>query len=332
MIGGRVRKEEIEVMKWKTRITESFGIQYPIIEGAFGSFGNADLAAAVSEAGGLGMITANTLRTPDKFRAEIRKLKAMTDKPFAINLSPIITPGLESMLDVAIEEKVPVIETAGFRSVEWGKRIKNSGLKWIHKVTTVKHAITAEQDGVDAVCIVGLEGAGFKNPTTVPTLISIPMAIKKVKIPVIAAGGIGDARGFLAALAMGAEAVMLGTVLMSVKECPISERRKKALIGADPYDPKWRDVIIHTPSMNEINQVIGSAKEATDSQSLLKEIGKIEGMGKLDEGRDFPYPASLAVGFIDRIVTAKELINSMVNEAEEILTNKGLAGWKLKTT
>ena len=318
-------------MEWRTRITELFGIQYPIIEGAFGSFGNADLAAAVSEAGGLGMITANALRTPEKLRMEIRKARTMTDKPFAVNLSPLIYRGLAPMRDVAIEERVPVIETAGFRSEEYGRRIKESGLKWIHKVTTVKHAITAEQDGADAVCIVGLEGAGFKNPTTLPTLINIPMAVKKVKIPVIAAGGIGDARGFLAALAMGAEAVLLGTIFMAAKECPISERRKKALIEADPYDPKWRDVMIHTPSLNEINKLIESAKETTDSQSVLREIGKLEGMGSLDSGRDFPYPASLAVGFIDKVVSAKELIDNIIKEAEEILTSGGLAGWKLST-
>ena len=235
------------------------------------------------------------------------------------------------MRDVAIEERVPVIETAGFRSEEYGRRIKESGLKWIHKVTTVKHAITAEQDGADAVCIVGLEGAGFKNPATLPTLINIPMAVKRVKIPVIAAGGIGDARGFLAALAMGAEAVLLGTIFMAVKECPISERRKQALIKADPYDPKWRDVIIHTPSLNEINKLIESAKETKDNQTILREVGKIEGMGTLDSGRDFPYPASLAVGFIDKVVSAKELIDNIIKEAEEILTSGGLAGWKLST-
>jgi len=316
-------------MKWRTRITELFDIQYPIIEGAFGSFGNADLAAAVSEAGGLGMITANALPTPEKLRVEIRKARTMTDKPFAVNLSPVIHPGLASMLNVAVEEKVPVIETAGFRSEEFGRRIKESGLKWIHKVTTVKHAITAEQDGADAVCIVGLEGAGFKNPNTLPTLINIPLAVKRIKVPVIAAGGIGDARGFLAALAMGAEAVLLGTIFMCSKECPISERRKQVLIEADPYDPKWRDAIIHTPSLNEINKLIKSAKEAKDSQSVLREVGKIEGMGTLNAGRDFPYPASLAVGFIDKIVSVKELIDNIIKEAEEILISGGLAGWKL---
>jgi nitronate monooxygenase len=316
-------------MEWRTRITELLGIKYPIIEGAFGSFGKADLAAAVSEAGGLGMITANALRTPEKLRREIRRARTMTDKPFAVNLSPLMHPGLAAMREVAIEERVPVIETAGFRSVEYGRRIKEAGLIWLHKVTTVRHAITAEQDGADAVCIVGLEGVGFKNPATLPTLINIPMAVKQIKIPVIAAGGIGDARGFLAALAMGAEAVLLGTVFMAVKECPISERRKQALVKADPYDPKWRDVIIHTPTLKEIEKLIEVAKETTDYQAILRAVGRIEGVEAPDSGRDFPYPASLAVGFIDGVVTAKELINNIIKEAEEILTSGGLAGWKL---
>jgi len=174
-------------MEWKTRVTELLGIKYPIIQGAMALFGNADLAVAVSEAGGLGMITANALRTPDRLRKEIRRAKSMTDKPFAVNLSPAMDPGLIAMREVAIEEKVRAIETAGYRSIEHGKRVKEAGLVWVHKVTTLRHAIAAERDGADAVCIVGLEGAGFKNPTTLTTFVSIPMAVRHVKIPVIAA-------------------------------------------------------------------------------------------------------------------------------------------------
>jgi nitronate monooxygenase len=319
-------------MEWRTRITEMLDIKYPIIEGAFGSFGKADLAAAVSEAGGLGMITANALRTPEKLRREIRRARTMTEKPFAVNLSPVIHPGLTAMLEVAIAERVPAIETAGFRSTEYGRRIKEAGLIWIHKVTTVKHTVTAEQDGADAVCIVGLEGAGFKNPTILPILVAIPMAVKRIKIPVIAAGGIGDAHGFLAALAMGAEAVLLGTVLMAVKECPISERRKQILVEADPYDPKWRDVVIHTPTLDQINKLIESAKETGDDQAILRAIWEMEGAPDLYSTRHFPYPASLAVGFIDNVVSAKELIDNIINDAEKILTSGRLAGWKLAPT
>jgi len=317
--------KEISTMEWKTRVTELLGIKYPIIQGALALFGNADLAVAVSEAGALGMITANALRTPERLRKEIRRAKSMTDKPFAVNLSPAMDPGLNLMRDIAIEEKVPVIETAGYRSTEHGMRVKEAGLIWIHKVTTLRHAIAAERDGADAVCLVGLEGAGFKNPAILTTFVSIPMAVRHVKIPVIAAGGIGDARGFLAALALGAEAVLLGTAFMAVKECPISERRKQALLEANPYDPKWRDVILNAPTVEDIGRV----KEAMGSGATLQAIGEAEKFGALDPARHFPYPASLAVGFIDRIVTAGELINSIIREAEEVLTSGGLGGWKL---
>jgi len=312
-------------MEWKTRVTDLLGIRYPIIQGALALFGNADIAVAVSEAGGLGMITANALRTPERLRREIRRARSMTDKPFGVNLSPSMNPELNVMREVAIEERVPVIETAGYRSIEHGTRVKEAGLIWIHKVTTVRHAIVAERDGADAVCIMGLEGAGFKNPTTLTTFVSIPLAVKRVKIPVIAAGGIGDARGFLAALALGAEAVLLGTVFCAVTECPLSEHRKQALVEADPYDPKWRDTILSTAAPEEISEV----KEAKSSQTLLQAIGKAERLGTDNSDRGFPYPASLAVGFIDKVVSAREVINGIIWEAEEILTSKGLAGWRL---
>lgn len=310
-------------MEWKTRITELFGIRYPIIEGALAGIGNADIAVPVSEAGGLGMITARALGTPERLRQEIRSARSMTDKPFAVNLSPSMDPALDPMRDVAIEERVPIIETAGSRATEHGKRVKEAGLIWIHKVDTVRHALAAERDGADAVCIMGLEGAGFKNPTMLTTLVSIAMAVRRVKIPIIAAGGIGDARTFLAALALGAEAVLLGTVFCAVKESPLSERRKQALVKADPYDPKLRDPILAVPRLEDIEKV----KQAKDSRAIMQAVGQAERSGAA-------MPAeigtvSLAIGFIDKVVTVKELIDSIIGEAEEILTSSGIGGWKL---
>jgi NAD(P)H-dependent flavin oxidoreductase YrpB (nitropropane dioxygenase family) len=316
-------------MEWQTRVTKLLGIRYPIIQGAFGLIGNANLAVAVSEAGGLGMITATALRTPERLRKEIRRARSMTDKPFAVNISPTVDPGLGVMREVAIEEKVPVIETAGYRSADHGKRVKEAGLIWIHKVTTVKHAIAAERDGADAVCIVGLEGAAFKNPTTLTTLVSIPLAVRQVKIPVIAAGGIGDARGFLAALALGAEAVLLGTLFLAAKECPLSERRKQALVKADPYDPQWRDLVLTTPKPGDMEKVIEHVKEVGGSEAILRAVAEVEMFGMRDPSLGFPYPASSAVGFIDRIVTARELIDGIIKGAEEILTSGGIGGWRL---
>ena len=305
-------------MEWQTRVTQLLGIRYPIIEGAMGIIGTTDLALAISDAGGLGMITASALRTPERLRREIRRAKSMTDKPFAVNFSPAMNPVLSAMLEVAIEEKVPVIETAGYRAVDQGKRVKEAGLIWIHKVTTVRHAMAAERDGADAVCISCFEGVVLKHPTTLTTLVTIPLAVKYVRVPIIAAGGIGDARTFLAALALGAEAVMMGTVIMALKECPLSDRRKQALVKADPYDPEWRDEIYTTPKLEDFDKLVKEGHSASLG-AVLQAAAKVEGRMQGTSGTSH-YPASSAVGFIERVVTAKELIDSIIKGAEEILT------------
>ncbi|MFC2058676.1 NAD(P)H-dependent flavin oxidoreductase [Chloroflexota bacterium] len=312
-------------MEWRTGITDLFGIRYPIIEGALANWGNADIAVPVSEAGGLGMITARALRTPERLRKEIQKVKSMTNKPFAVNLSPAMDPALDAMREVAIEERAPVIETAGYRGFDHGVRVKEAGLKWIHKVDTVRHALAAERDGADAVCVMGLEGAGLKNPTMLTTLVTIPMAVRHVKIPVIAAGGIGDARTFLAALALGAEAVLLGTVFCAVKECPLSEKHKQALVEADPYDPKWRDPILATPKPKDMEKLM----QASGSKAIMQAAGYAE-RTRIPRSAGITT-ASLAIGFIDRVVTVKELIDSIIGEAEEILTSSGIGGCKLSS-
>jgi NAD(P)H-dependent flavin oxidoreductase YrpB (nitropropane dioxygenase family) len=310
-------------MKWKTRATELLGIRYPIMQGALAGIGTAPLAAAVSNAGGLGMITAWTLRTPERLRDEIRRARAMTGKPFAVNLSPAMDPALEAMREVAIEERVRVIETAGSRAVEHGRRVKEAGLIWIHKVQTVKHALAAERDGADAVCVMGLEGAGLKSPLVLTTLVTVPLVVKNVRIPVIAAGGIGDARTFLGALALGAEAVQLGTVFCAVEECPLSASHKQALVEADPYDPKWRDSILATSRVEDIQRLKG----AVESKEIMRAAAKAESTGIPKEAGTGAI--SLAIGFIDKVITAKELIDNIVGEAEEILTTRGIGGWRL---
>jgi NAD(P)H-dependent flavin oxidoreductase YrpB (nitropropane dioxygenase family) len=310
-------------MEWKTRITEMIGIRYPIMEGALAVIGTADLAAPVSEAGGLGTITAWTLRTPERLREEICKLRSMTDKPFAVNLSPAMDPGLDAMREAAIDERVPVIETAGSRAAHHGVPVKEAGLIWIHKVQTVQHALAAEHDGADAVCIMGAEGAGLKSRLIIPTLVSVPMAVRRLKIPVIAAGGIGDARGFLAALAMGAEAVQLGTVFCAVRECPLAEHHKQALVAADPFDPKWRDPILATPTADDVRKL----REATDTKEVMLAAARAESTGIPKEAGTGAL--SLAIGFIDHIQTVSELIDGIIGEAEEILTTRGIGGWRL---
>lgn len=296
-------------MEWKTKVTELLGCRYPIIQGAFGGFGRAVLAASVSEAGGFGIIEATALGTPEKLRNDIRKARSMTDKPFGVNLSLVGHPRINELRDVAIEERVAAIFTSAYKAEEHGKRIKEAGIPWIHKVGTIKHALATERQGVDALVVVGIEGEGEKAASHLTTLTTISMATKMLKTPVIAAGGIGDGRTFLAALAMGAEGVYMGTVFMATKECPIAERHKQALVNASPYDPEVRDRVFAPPPpgldeltrKQEVYQLVGDAKPHSMSHPMPVMGG------------------SMAVGAIERIVTVKELIDNIMREAEELL-------------
>jgi len=300
-------------MEWKTRVTDILGCKYPIIEGAFGGFGKATLAAAVSEAGGFGIIEATALGTTDKLKKDIRKARSMTDKPFGVNLSLIGHPKINELRDTAIEEKVAAIFTSAYKAEEHGKIIKAAGIPWIHKAGTIKHALAAERHGADALVIVGIEGEGEKAANHLTTLTTISMATKILKIPVIAAGGIGDGRTFLAALAMGAEGVYLGTVFMATKECPISERYKQALVNANPYDPEVR------------NRVFAPPPPGLDELTRKQEVYQLMGDAKPHSTKR-PMPVmggSMAVGAITKVVTVKELIDNILREAEELLMIKG---------
>ncbi len=310
-------------MRWKTRITDLLGIEYPIIEGAMAGLGTVELAVPVSNAGGLGTITAWMLRKPERLRKAIQKARSMTEKPFAVNFSPTMDPSLLPMLDVAIEERVPIIETAASRAVEYGEKIKGAGLIWIHKAQTVRHALAAERDGADAVCMMGLEGAGLKSSNVLPTMVTIPLAAKRLSIPIIAAGGIGDARSFLGALALGADAVQLGSVFCAVRECKLSDHRKEALVKADPYEPRWRDPILTTPKPEDLQKMM----TASSTMEMLKAAGKAEDFGIPKEAGTGAI--SLAIGHIDEVLSVKELMEKMIRGAEEILTTQGIGGWTL---
>lgn len=313
-------------MEWKTRVTELLGSKYPIIQGAFAGFGTSAIAAPVSEAGGFGIITAAALRTAEGLRQDIRRARSMTDKPFGVNLTVGASASVEEVREVAIEEAVSVVETAGYRSDEHGRRLKEAGMKWIHKVATIRHALAAERQGADAVVIVGLEGDGFKSIVQLPTLTSIITAARLIKIPIIAAGGIGDARSFLAALVMGAEGVYIGTAFMATKECPIPDRYKEALVEAQPWDPRRRDRVLALPNAQEYQRIMRERGSIPQAQWLRR----LE-MVMFKESPDMPHMmedpeevlriagGSLAVGVIDKVVTVKELIDSIINGAEEVL-------------
>ncbi|MHA1143136.1 MAG: NAD(P)H-dependent flavin oxidoreductase [Candidatus Helarchaeota archaeon] len=286
-------------MKWKTRITEMTKTEFPIIQGAFAIFGKRTFAAPVSEAGGLGIITAHNFQTARAFQKELKKMKELTQKPFGVNFS-IAPPGhtrlvpeelLLDYVDIALDEGVKIITTSAYKAAEIGKKVHaKQGCFWFHKCATMKHALAAQRHGADAVTIVGLEGTGFKNPLQNTTLINMTLARKAgITVPLIAAGGIGDARGFLAALAMGADAVCFGTKLMGTTEFPARGNFKQRLVEMDSFNEDFYKKIYH---------------------------------GKL---RDSPI-ASMAVGFIDRIISIKEFIDGVMIEAEKILRAWGFSG------
>ncbi|MHA2283190.1 MAG: NAD(P)H-dependent flavin oxidoreductase [Promethearchaeota archaeon] len=288
-------------MIWNTRITKMMNTQYPIIMGAFAIIGKAEFAAAFSNAGGLGIITALNFRTSEEFQDEIEKMKKLTDKPYGVNFT-VWPPQVRQrggrvqseesyfdFVDIALEAGVKVITTSAYKAAQIGKKVHDAGCVWFHKSATVKHAISAERAGADAVTIVGLEGTGFKNPNQNTTLVNMTMARKLIKVPLIAAGGIGDARGFLAALAMGADAVCFGSAIMATKESPASETWKNQVLHQDIFDEKFYKKIYHL------------------------------------ELRDSPV-GSMAVGHIDEETSIKEFIDNIVSNAEKILRKWGITG------
>ena len=313
-------------MEWKTRITELLDCKYPILEGAYAGFGNWEFAAAVAETGAHGIITASVSRTPEQLREDIRKCRGATDGSFGVNLSIGICPQIEEMLEVCIEEGVQV-ETAIYKPDALAPRIKDSGVKWIHKTARVKDALHAEELGVDAVIVVGLEGVGFKNPEQLPTFTTTTWGTRQLKVPFIAAGGIGDARGLLGALGMGADGIMMGTAFMATKECPTNEDSKRAMVESRPDNPQLRYRVLSSSDPVEYEKVL-KMRDKLPLEEWLPMLERIQPrhsdwaqiMGG-EEGSEekLSRVGSLAVGAINNIPTVREFIDGIISEAEEIL-------------
>ena len=317
-------------MEWKTRVTELLGCKYPILEGAFAGFGNWEFAAAVAETGAFGLITASVSSTAEGLREDIRKCRAATDGAFGVNLtlSGATLPKVPEMLEVCIEEGVPV-ETAAYKPDDFAARIKKSGIPWIHKSARVKDAIHAEAMGADAVIVVGMEGCGFKSPEQLPTLITTTWAKRVIKVPYIASGGIGDARGFLGALGMGADGVMLGTAIMATKECPVKDTIKEAIIETAPDNTQLRHRVLAVANPKDVEEVMKLRKEMPMNEWLpmLERVNLKDpdwrnpsAATTLDEATDARLRMiSLAVGVVDGESTVKEFIDNIICEAEELL-------------
>lgn len=320
---------------FRTRITDFFGIEYPIIQGGMMWVSQAELVAAVSNAGGLGILTAFTFPEVKDLAAEIKKTRDLTDKPFGVNITllPTLRPiDIDSYIDTVINSGVKIVETAGRSPEPYMNRLKAAEVKVIHKCTAVRFARTAQRIGVDAVSIDGFECAGHPGEEDVTSLVLIPLTVDNVGIPVIASGGFGDGRGLVAALALGAEAVNMGTRFMATKEAPGHARVKELLITASERDTvlllrSFRNTMraFRNPTAEKVLEL---ERQGADIHQLEALISGRAGLGLLESGDvdNGLLSVGQVVGLVRDIPTVKELIDRIMKDAEEIASNLAGAG------
>ena len=318
----------------QTRFTKLVGVEHPIVQGGMQWVGRAELVAAVANAGALGFITALTQPTPEDLRKEIARCRDLTDKPFGVNLTilPAIKPPPYAEYRAAIiESGIKVVETAGNKPQEHVDEFKKHGVKVVHKCTSVRHGLSAERMGVDAISIDGFECAGHPGEDDTPGLILIPAAANKIKIPMIASGGFADARGLVAALALGAEGINMGTRFMATVESPIHETVKQQIVE---NDERATDLIFRTMrntsrvARNEVSQKVVEMERAGAKFEDIRELvagarGRlVYEQGDVDIG---VWSAGQVQGLIHDIPTCAELIGRIVADAEAIIGSR-LAG------
>jgi NAD(P)H-dependent flavin oxidoreductase YrpB (nitropropane dioxygenase family) len=313
---------------FETRVTELFGIEYPIVGGCMMHISGPEFVAAISNSGALGMMASAMYATQDDFRQAVRRVKELTDKPFGVNLS--LFPALRSIdnelyVEVILEEGVPVVETSGHRPPEeLLARIKASGAKTMHKCVSVRHALSAQRVGVDAVTVFGTEGGGHIGELGLSTLVLVPRAADVLDVPVLAAGGIADGRGFLAALALGAEGVTIGTRLLVTEECPIHGDLKQALATATELDTLPILGSLHNTLRAWKNPAALRVAELEATQSELWEIlaivagtetSRMYREGDVNAG---VIACSQSIGIVDQIFSVEQVIRGMVDQARMI--------------
>jgi NADH:quinone reductase (non-electrogenic) len=312
----------------RTRITELLEIEYPIIQGGMQWVGTAELASAVSNAGGLGILTALTQPTPEDLRKEIARCRTMTDRPFAVNLTilPMIKPPpYAEYLNIIIESGIRIVETAGNNPKEFIGRLKERGIRIVHKCTSVRHALSAERAGVDVVSIDGFECAGHPGEDDVPNLILIPAAVRALKIPIVASGGIGDGRGMAAAFALGAQGINMGTRFMCTREAPIHDNIKQALVVASERDTNLMFRTMHNTARvlkNAVSsEVVAAEKSGAKFEDIRHLVAGARGKAALRSGDvdGGVVSAGMVIGLIHDIPTCAELIERMVGECREHL-------------
>jgi NAD(P)H-dependent flavin oxidoreductase YrpB (nitropropane dioxygenase family) len=306
-----------------TRVTELLGIKYPIIQGGLANLAYSELAGAVSAAGGLGQITAMSLPTPEDLRAEIHKVKKITDQPFGVNFAIGLYKGFEAYLDVAIEEGVHAVSVTGGNPAPFLQRVNGTGIRTLALVATVRQAQKAEELGVDAVMAVGYEGGGHIGRDEIGTMVLIPRVVESVQIPVIASGGIGDGRGLLAALSLGAEGIEMGTRFIATVECIAHANYKQTLLKCTEADTMIIKKSLGMPGRvvrgNSAELIIERERKGATAEELYPYISGEANKraiidGEMEEG--FAW-AGQVTGLIRHIPTVQELIESMVRDARE---------------
>ena len=315
----------------KTRFTEMFGIEHPIAQGGMMWVGKAELVSAVADAGALGFLTALTQPTPEALCKEIARCRDMTDKPFGVNLTilPSINPPPYAEYRAAIiESGIKIVETAGYKPQEHVDHFKQHGVKVIHKCTAVRHAVSAEKMGVDAISIDGFECAGHPGEDDIPGLILIPVAADKISIPMLASGGFGDGRGLAAALALGADGINMGTRFCATREAPIHENFKQAMVEADERQTKlifrsYRNTarVAANAVSEEVVKLEREGKAFEEVAHLVKGKRGLEGYESGDTDRGI-WSAGMIQGLIRDVPSVRELVTRIVEEADTIITQR----------
>ena len=317
----------------KTKITEMFGIEHPIIQGGMHYVGLAEMAAAVSNAGGLGIITGLTQGTPEKIANEIARCKDMTDKPFGVNLTflPAMTaPDYPGLVQTIIDSGVKVVETAGNNPAKWLPQLKDADIKVIHKCTSVRHSVKAQDIGCDAVSVDGFECGGHPGEDDIPNFILLPRAADELDIPFVASGGMADARSLVASLAMGAEGMNMGTRFIATKEAPVHENVKQAILAASELDTR----LVMRPLRNTERVLTNSGverlleKEKTlgahiKFEDIAEEVGgvypRIMEEGDMEAGA---WSCGMVAGLVYDIPTVQELVDRIMQEADSLIAQR----------
>jgi NADH:quinone reductase (non-electrogenic) len=317
----------------RTRITDLLEIEHPIIQGGMHFVGFAELAAAVSAAGGLGIITGLTQRTPEALAKEIRRCREMTNRPFGVNLTflPAVTPpDYPGYIRAIIEGGVKIVETAGNNPQKWLPALKEAGIKVIHKCTSVRHSLKAESIGCDAVSVDGFECGGHPGEDDVPNFILLPRAAEELKIPFVASGGMADGRSLVAALSLGADGMNMGTRFIATKEAPVHEHVKQALLAATELDTRLvmrplrnTERVLKNAAVDRLLEKERALGPNIKFEDILGEVGgvypRIMKDGEMDAGA---WSCGMVAGLIHDIPTVKELIDRTITEAESIVAGR----------